>query len=73
MNVAEHALAADDQALAVGRDRVQHRGGLCPDVLVQDGVSRLVQDAEVHGSCVQVDAAVECPLFVVESHHWSPW
>jgi len=31
----EHALAANDQALAVGRDGVQQRGG-------QDGVSRLV-------------------------------
>ena len=43
------------------------------DVLVQEDISCLVQDAEVHGSGMQVDAAVELTLFVVESHHQSPW
>lgn len=37
-------------------------------VLVQDRLAALVEDAEVHASGVQIDAAVESVLLLVESH-----
>ena len=35
--------------------------------------ARLVDDADVHGPGVQIDAAVESVLLCVESHHGPPW
>ena len=39
-----------------------------PHVAVQEHLARLVEDAQVHGACVQVDTAVVRMLLGVESH-----
>ena len=39
-----------------------------PHVAVQEHLARLVEDAQVHGACVQVDAAGVSVLLGVESH-----
>ncbi len=66
---AEQALAADDQPVAVGCDRLQESALLGRHFLVQDDQASLVEDAQVHGPGVQIDATVESVLLVVESHH----
>jgi hypothetical protein len=37
-------------------------------VFVKYGVAFLIQDADVHGSGMQIDAAIEFVLLVIESH-----
>ena len=68
----EHALDADDQAVAEGRDGVRGRRRAGGEVLVEDDVAVVVEDADVHGSGVQIDAAVESVLLVVEAHGATP-
>jgi hypothetical protein len=36
---------------------------------VQQGLAGVIEDAEVHGPCVQINAAVESVLLLVEIHH----
>jgi hypothetical protein len=40
---------------------------------VDQHLTRLVNDAGVHASRVQVDAAIEWMLLLVKSHHGPPW
>jgi hypothetical protein len=72
----EHALAGDDQAGAVGRQRFEQGGRLAGHFLVQGLVAGMIEDAQVQRSGVQIDAAVELVsigLRFVETHHGSPW
>src|SRR5262245_21067457 len=71
----EHALDGDDQAgvvgvVAEGSDRVEESAGIGSIVLVQDGAAALIEDAQVHASGVQIDAAVESValLVLIETH-----
>src|SRR5207244_690256 len=68
----EHALGCDDQSVAVRRDRLAESVGLSRQVLVKADRAGLVEDAQVHGSGVQIDAAVESVRLVVETHG-TPW
>ena len=66
----EQALAADDQAVAVGRQRGQEVVGFRRQRRLRARSRRLASsDAERHGPGVQIDAAVESVLSGVESHH----
>jgi hypothetical protein len=56
---AEYALDADDQPVAQGCHGPQESLGPAGEVLVADHVAVVVEDADVHGPSVQVDAAVE--------------
>src|SRR5207245_1893731 len=40
-------------------------------VLVEDDLALAVEDAQVHGPGMEIDAAVESVLAVVEAHTWS--
>jgi hypothetical protein len=51
---------------------VQESVGPTRQVAVEDRVAGLVEDADVHRSRMQVDAAGEGVLLVVESHHGLP-
>jgi hypothetical protein len=53
-------------AQSVGRSQGAGLGG---ELAVQQGLAGLIEDAEVHGSCVEVHAAVESVLLLVETHH----
>ena len=69
----EHALAADDQAVAPGGDGVEEGVGAGGQVLLEASLALGVQDVQVHGPCVQIDAAVGCVGLVVKAHgSWSP-
>ena len=70
----EHALAADDQALAEGGESVEEGIGAGGQVLLEAGLTLGVQDVDVHGPCVQIDAAVESVRLLigwllVKAHH----
>lgn len=67
----EDALDGDDEVLTVGGDHLEEslRPGLY--VAVDEDFAGLVQDADVHGSGVQVDAAVVAVLLGVKSHGFS--
>ena len=64
----EHALGADDEAVAKRLDGTQQGIGPAGQVAVEDGLAGLVEDAQVHGPGVQVNAVVESVLLGVESH-----
>ena len=64
----EHALAADHQAAAVGFDQAQDGIRFGWNVLVDDHLAGRIEDADVHGVGMQVDAAVEMVLLRVEFH-----
>jgi hypothetical protein len=66
---AEHALDTDDDAVAEGSDGLEQGVEVAGEVLVEDDVAGVVEDADVHGPGVQVDAAVESVLGGVEAHH----
>jgi hypothetical protein len=70
---AEQALAADDEVVAVRGDGLVEGVGIGGQVLVEDDLAALVEDAQVHGVGVQIDAAVESVRLLVEAHAWSPW
>jgi len=55
----EHALDGDHEVIPVGGDGFEERLRVRPDAAVEQYLAGLVQDAEVEGACVQVDAAVE--------------
>ena len=64
----EHALAADHQAIPVGFDQSQEVFRAGRDVLVEDHLAGRIEDADIHGVGMEVDAAVEAVLFRVEFH-----
>ena len=63
----EHACDRDDETLAIGRNDVQKglRGRL--RMTVHEHLSTLVEDADVHGTGMQVEAAVTLVRGVVKS------
>jgi hypothetical protein len=75
---AEQALAADDEVVATRRDGFEEGTGLGGQVFVHDDLAGVVEDAQVHGPGVQIDAAVESMLLGVETHgklpryRWGP-
>jgi hypothetical protein len=69
----EHALGGDDQSGAEGRQRFEQSGGFAGDFLVEHLLAGVVEDAQVQGSGMQIDAAVELVRLIVETHHGSPW
>src|SRR5579872_2767230 len=74
----EHALDADDESGAEGCDGAEKALRPAGQVFVEDDESVVVEDADVHGPGVQVDAAVESVGLVVEAHgilprnRWGP-
>ena len=63
----EDPFDADHQVLAVGGHRLQKRFGPCLHLPVEQDLPVPVQDAEVHGAGVQVDATIKLVLLGVES------
>src|SRR5262249_57799791 len=70
---AEQALDGDDQPLAEGFDGGQEGIGPRRQVLVVDHLAVRIEDAQVHGPGMQIDAAVKSVRLRVETHTWSSW
>ena len=68
----EHALDGDDEVLAVRRDGLQEELRVSLDVLLEKGVSSLVENTEKHGAGMQINAAVELVMPRVELHSRPP-
>lgn len=64
----EDTLGADDEVLAVGLDGGQEGLGPALDVLVKDDLAVPIEDVEVEGLGVEIDAAVVAMGLVVESY-----
>jgi hypothetical protein len=64
----EHALGGHSEILAVGSEDLENRPWAGSEVLVDLDVSGLVQDTDVEGSGVEIDAAVVEVLLGIESH-----
>ena len=64
----EHALAADDDALAKGSDGLEEDIRIGGEIFGEDGVAVGVKDVREHASGVQINAAVECVGRVVHMH-----
>src|SRR5262249_17046276 len=65
----EHALTGDSESVTEGLDGLEEGVGRGGDGVVEDGGAVGVEDAEGEGPGVEVDAAVESVLLVVEPHH----
>jgi hypothetical protein len=66
---AKDTLDIDDDVCEEREDQLKkHLGRPRWDVFKQPGFAFLVENADVHFPCVQIDAAVELVLLLVESH-----
>jgi hypothetical protein len=65
----EHALAGNGVAVAEGIDSSAEGVGGGGDGLGEDGLAGSLENVQGQGSGVQIDAAIESVLLVVESHH----
>jgi hypothetical protein len=70
--LSEHALGADDQVVTELLDGAQEVVRLGPNVPMQELVTFLVENAQVHPLRMQIHAAIVAMLIVVESHHDPP-
>ena len=68
----EEALDADDNVGAEGSEGIEESLFVGRDLRLTDDVAGLVEDADGEEPGVQVDAAVELVLPVVESHGVTP-
>jgi hypothetical protein len=64
----EDALDGDGDVRHEGIDGALQQVGVDGHVFVKQGFAVAVEDADVHGFGVQIDAAVELVLLFVESH-----
>jgi hypothetical protein len=67
----EEALDGHHQSVTIGRNGLEERFGSGLHVPVEQDLSRLVQDAEVHGAGRQVDTTIKLVRLGVESHEVS--
>jgi hypothetical protein len=67
----EHAFYGNDDVFAVWFDSLEEGIGLSVDIFVEQDGSVLIEDTEIHGSGMKVDAAVEFMLLRIESHEAS--
>jgi hypothetical protein len=65
---AEQALDGDDESVAEGGDGLEEGVGVGGEVHVVDDLAGAVEEAQVHGPGVPIDAAVESMLLGVEAH-----
>jgi hypothetical protein len=63
----EDAFDTDNKIFPVGRNGVEERFGGGLHIPVEQNIPLLVQDAEIHGARVQVDATVKFVWFGVEA------
>jgi len=68
----EDALHGDDEVVAERGDGREEVIGSAPDVLVKKDLAFSIEDAEVQGLGVKIDAAVVLMGLGVESHESSP-
>jgi len=64
----EHALDGNHEIFPVRRDSLEERLRGRPEVAVQQDLARLVEDADVHGAGMEIDAAGVLVLLRVEPH-----
>ena len=69
----EHALGADDQAVAEGLHGVEEGMRVGRQVLLKGGLALVVEDVGEHASGVQIDAGVKSVLTGVAAHVMPPW
>jgi len=67
----EEACDTDDEVLTRGRNGLEKRVRPCLHMPVDQYLSIVVQDADVHGAGMEVNAAVKFVLCVVEAHEVS--
>ena len=65
---AEHAFSADDNVVSVRLDRFDEASRFCAQVAVKNHLASVIENTEVHGAGVEIDAAVVAVFLSVESH-----
>jgi hypothetical protein len=69
----KHAFNADDDIFKVWEDGIKQQRRVGIKVLVQFGLSLGIDDADIHFSCMQIDAAVKFVTLIVKSHNLPPF
>jgi len=67
----EYALDADDPIGAIGGNSLEEGLGIAFHVAMEQDVADLIEDAQIQGPGVQIDAAVVGMLLRVEAHEVS--
>jgi len=65
----DHALDADDDAVLERRDGFEQGAEVTRQIAVADDRAGSIQNANVHGPCVPVNASLESVLLAVKAHH----
>jgi hypothetical protein len=61
-------LDGDDEVLAVGSQDFEEFVWIAGELLVDQRLTGLIKDADVHAACMEIDSAVVTVLLGVESH-----
>ena len=64
----EDALNGNDNVFSIWSNGLQKDVGISLDISVQEDLTLLVEDAEMHRPCVQIDTAVKFVLTGVKSY-----
>ena len=64
----EHALDRDDEPCSIGRNDFQKGLRARLHMTVHENLAALVEDTDVHGTGMQIDAAIKLVRLGVESH-----
>src|SRR5262245_16664502 len=67
----EDAFDTDDQVLPIGRNGLEKRFWASRHVPMHQDLALLIQDTEVHGAGMQINAAVKLVLLRIEAHEVS--
>jgi hypothetical protein len=62
-----------DNIIEIRKDQLKKGFGISFDILMHFGFSLLVQDADIHFSCVQIDTAIVFVLLDVKFHLGLLW
>jgi hypothetical protein len=65
---AEETLDGDDEVLAVGSQGFEEFVWIAGELLVDQRLTGLIKDADVHAACMEINSAVVTVLLGVESH-----
>lgn len=68
----EDALGGDDEVVSVGLDGLEEGIGPTRLAFVQKNGPFVIDETEVHGPCVEIDAAVVAVLSAIEAHEVPP-
>jgi len=60
---------SDNHVINIWKNQIKEQLRVCFDILVNMGFTFLIDDTDIHFSCVQIDTAIIFVLLIVKSHN----